>query len=239
MSLARRSFATFSFVAPAGLAAVLALSFALPPSSARAGEPPPAAAAAPAAVVPPRQAALDVVIRRLERHLSLLRKARTELESGRTEPVPVDEAARRRVDVDLRALRDASRYEGARAKAVATLVEAETSRDAAKVADAKAALDTLDAKLLDGMKKLEESLEALPNQAAKGTAGEAVPPKHAPSTAPKKAPKETTKAAGASAMSAMSEGDPARDADGESIDDDEGDDDGTDDVTDAGAAPLR
>ena len=162
---------------------------------ARADEPVVVAAAAP--TVPPRQAALEVAIRRLERHLASLRKSRTELESGRPEPVPADDAARRRTDVDHRTLREVTRYESARAKALAALTEAETAKDAAKIGDAAAALDVLDTKFVDTVKKLEESLDAPPAKAAAGDpkpadskAGE---PKSGDSPAPKKAPKPTTK----------------------------------------------
>ena len=187
MPLVRRSSLGLSLAALAGLVAVVAASLALAPSSVGAGEP--AGPAGPAIAVSPRQAALDAVIHRLERHLSFLRKSRTELESGRPEPTPVDDVARHRAEVDQRGVREVSRYEAARVKAVAALVEAETSKDAPKIGDAKAALDTLDSKFVDAMKKLEESLLAPPKAATKdddkAKDGADAPPKKAPKPAGK------------------------------------------------------
>ncbi len=230
-----------SFVALAGLVAVVALSVSRPPSVARAGDPP--APAVPAAS--PRQAALEAVIHRLERHLAFLRKARTELESGRTEPVPADDLARHRMDVDRRGVREVSRYESARLKVAAALVEAESSKDVAKASDAKAALDALDSRFVDTMKKLEASLDAPPNATPKAAAGDATPTKSAtgtPSkggTTPKAGtpPKKASKPTGDSSMSggSSSEGSSQDDEDADettgedSIDDEDGDD-GDDDA---------
>src|SRR5262245_2763046 len=70
-----------------------------------AGEPAPAGAAGqPAASAASlRLTAVESEIRHLERTLQYLRKARTELNAGRAEPVPSDDAAKRVREVDLRA----------------------------------------------------------------------------------------------------------------------------------------
>lgn len=190
--------------------------------SARADEP--VAAAAPA--VAPRQAALDVVIRRLERHLTALRKARAELESGRAEPAPEGDVARRRADVDLRAVREVVRYEAARVKAAAALAEAVASKDAGRIGDAQATLDTLDTRLVEAVDKLEKSLEAPPGKAppAKNQAGEgATTSPSSPTAGDRRAPKKpanpTTAPKDSSAMSKGEAADADDDAD-EGLDDD-------------------
>lgn len=218
----------------AGLAAVVAPSFSMSPTSARAGDPPPAAAPA----VMPRQAALEAVIHRLERHLAFLRKSRTELESGRPEPSAADDLARHRADVDRRGMREVSRYESARGKAVAALLDAEASKDPVKVGEAKAALDTLDSKFVDVMKKLEASPvtpPSVPGASKKAESGDATPPKNAESSPPKKASKPTGKS---SNSGGPSHGDPASESDSnddEDVQDDAGDD-GDDDLAEDAAA---
>jgi len=120
----------------------------------------PAPAAAPAAPATPRYAALDQEIRRLERHLAVLRKARAELAAGRSEPVPLDEAARREHDAQARAFREMQRYESSRAKAVAQYVEATSpgkdgKTDDAKAADARASVEQIDRGFLAAMAKID------------------------------------------------------------------------------------
>lgn len=147
-------------------ALTLAALLALPARHALAGDvaAPPApetpALRSPAEAAPaPRQAALDAAIRRLERHLALLRKARTELVSNRPEPSATDETARRRADAGPRGLREISRYEAARARALAALDGATAAKDTVKAGEAAAALEALDSRFADTMKKFEESLD--------------------------------------------------------------------------------
>ena len=155
-----------------------------------AGEP----AASPAPVVAPpviasaaepaRKTALDAVIRRLERHLTMLRRARNELAAGRTEPLPSDEAARRRAEVDLRGVREVSRYEAGRTRALAALSDAEQAKDAAKIAEARGAIEAIDVKFVDAMRRLEESLEVVAKPVT-GAADDA--PRNSSKPAPKSA----------------------------------------------------
>jgi hypothetical protein len=239
MSPSRRFSPRSALAAVGGLVAAAALSFALPSSPAFAGDPAPAAVPA----VSPRQAALEAVIHRLERHLAFLRKSRTELESGRPEPVPADDVARHRAEVDQRGVREISRYEAARAKAVTALAEAEVTKDAAKIGDAKAALDTLDSKFVDGMKRLEESLDAPPSplqKAAKPSpadgAGDGPTPKSSSDKdASKPPPKKPAKGAGMSS-SETAPGGAADDASDGEDDDDTADDEFAIDYTGRDAA---
>jgi hypothetical protein len=148
-------------------AALLAAAAAAAPSCAFADDasgPPPAPAASAATPPSPRFAALDQEIRHLERHLSMLRKARTELAAGRSEPVPVDEAARHDRDVQAKALREVQRYESSRAKAVAQYVEASSpGKDGAtnetKAAEARAAVEQADRAFLVALAKLDAPSE--------------------------------------------------------------------------------
>ena len=129
---------------------------------ARAAPVAPAAPAVAAAPTPlsPRHAALDQEIRRLERHLSTLRKARSEIAAGRSEPVPIDEAARRERETQAKALREIQRYESSRTRAVAAYVEATSpGKDGAtnteKAAEARGSVEQIDRGFLAALAKID------------------------------------------------------------------------------------
>jgi hypothetical protein len=153
LSRLARPFAAFAgSAALVALAAVVAVLAAVPASPARAGEPPPPAASVPA----PRATALDLEIRHLEKRLQGLRKARTEVNAGRPEPVALDDDARRSREADLKALREIVKYESSRTKALAALAQAS---DAATDAEARTALEAADREFLDAMAKIAAARE--------------------------------------------------------------------------------
>ncbi|HVG94145.1 MAG TPA: hypothetical protein VND21_06845, partial [Planctomycetota bacterium] len=84
------------------------------------------------------------------------RKARTEVNAGRPEPVALDDEARRARDADLKALREIMKYESARTKALAALAQAS---DAATDSEARTALDAADREFLDAMAKVAAARE--------------------------------------------------------------------------------
>jgi hypothetical protein len=148
------------------LALALGLAFAsLSPSAARAGDEPNASAP------PSRLAALELEIRCLDRHLGVLRKARTEVAAGRAEPAPDDEAEQKSADADRRALDEIRRYENARARALKALEKASEAKDEAKASETRAAIETLDGEFVSAIHKIDESRPAKPSKpdrAAKG-----------------------------------------------------------------------
>jgi hypothetical protein len=114
----------------------------------------------PPPAIAPRLAALEHEIRFVERHLTVLRHARTDLAAGRAEAVASDEAGQRVADLDQRALRELQRYEAARAKANDQLTDALSARDDARAALARGTLDGLDSGFAESMRKIEESRES-------------------------------------------------------------------------------
>jgi len=143
---------------------LIAAAAAVPSAPAHAGDDaPPLAPAAPApqsaapqaAAPAPRMAAVDLEIRALERRLTVLRRARTDLHAGKGEALATDDDARRVADSDLRAVREVARYEAARVKALAGLNQALAGHDEAKATEARTALDALDARFAEAIAKLE------------------------------------------------------------------------------------
>jgi hypothetical protein len=148
----------------------------------------PAATPAPDSPMAVRASAVESEIRTLERHLAALRRTRGDLKDGREDVVPVDEKARRARDLDTRCLREATRYEGSRAKAVAALIDATDAKDEAKAALARTALEAADRKFVDAMKRLDEE-RAAAKESAK--AAEKDPPAEKPVEKPAARPRPT------------------------------------------------
>lgn len=139
-----------------------------------AGDPKPAPAPAPAPAQAPtpqaggpgvgtmsasRLAALDAEIRHLEHHLTALRRARNDGRDGRAETEPTDDAGQRAREADLRSMREIARYEGARAKGLAAAEQAASAKDEAKLAETRTALDALDQRFIDALRKIDDAAE--------------------------------------------------------------------------------